>query len=144
VRTTSYSLPDHLHEHVDVVQPTTTFGRFRTDRVISHLSPIAPGELLPSSGTVAIQVPSGSTVQVDPSCNTTVTVTCLKQLYNAVGFNASGTNGNTIGITGYLEQFANIQDLQQFFAEQRPDAVNSTFEVQLINGTHVPCAVVPA
>ena len=81
-----------------------------------------------------ISVPSASGGHVDASCNQTITVTCILELYNAVGFKASATNGNQIGITGYLEQFANIQDLQTFFAEQRPDAVNSTFKTILING----------
>jgi hypothetical protein len=43
-----------------------------------------------------------SGVTVDASCNTTITVTCLKQLYNAVGYVPSGDSKNSIGITGYL------------------------------------------
>ena len=82
-----------------------------------------------------IDVPSASGGHVDASCNQTITITCIQQLYNAVGFKPSAKNGNKIGITGYLEQFANIEDLQTFFAEQRPDALNSTFETVLINGT---------
>ena len=48
-------------------------------------------------------------VAVDPSCNTTITISCLLQLYNAVGFKASAKNGNKVGITGYLGEFANNQ-----------------------------------
>lgn len=80
-----------------------------------------------------IKVPTASGGLVDASCNTTITITCLKQLYNAVGFVPSA-KGNKIGITGYLDQFANIADLQMFFADQRPDAVNSTFTFISING----------
>ena len=39
-----------------------------------------------------------------------------------------------MGITAYLEQFANIEDLQTFFADQRPDALNSTFKFVSVNG----------
>ena len=79
-----------------------------------------------------IVLPNG--IAVDASCNETVTISCLKELYNVGKFNASAKVGNKIGITGYLEQFANIADLQLFYADQRPDAVNSTFEFISING----------
>jgi tripeptidyl-peptidase-1 len=75
-----------------------------------------------------------SGVTVDPSCNTTITVSCLKQLYNAVGYVPSANIGNSIGITGYLEEFANIQDLQTFFADQVPAALNSTFKFISVKG----------
>lgn len=88
-----------------------------------------------SAAAPPIKVPSASGGQVDASCNTTITVSCIQQLYNAVGFKPSGRNGNVIGITGYLEQFANIADLQQFYADQRPDALNSTFKFIPVKGT---------
>lgn len=40
----------------------------------------------------------------------------------------------SIGITGYLDQFANMEDLQLFYADQRPDALNSSFKVVSVNG----------
>lgn len=71
---------------------------------------------------------------VDASCNTTVTIKCLQQLYNAVGYVPSATANNSIAITGYLEEFANKQDLQTFYAEQRPDAVNSSYTFISVKG----------
>jgi hypothetical protein len=47
-------------------------------------------------------VDSVSGVTVDASCNKIITITCLQQLYNAVGFVPSANVGNSIGITGYL------------------------------------------
>lgn len=81
-----------------------------------------------------IKVPTASGGHVDASCNGTITITCLLELYNAVGYTASATSGNKIGITGYLEQFANKQDLQTFFADQRPEAVGFDFNTISING----------
>ncbi|KXN92350.1 Tripeptidyl-peptidase sed2 [Leucoagaricus sp. SymC.cos] len=127
VRTTSYSLPDYVHEHVDVVQPTTIFGRFRGSKSTIVSVEDAP-ELKMSSSSIDI----GNGIMVDPSCNTTVTVNCLKQLYNATDYVAKGKG--SIGITGYLEENANIQDLQTFFAEQRPDAVGSNFTFISVKG----------
>lgn len=119
VRTTSYSLPKYLHEHVEVVQPTTSFGRFK--KQVSTLSIIEDAPL-----------------EAESSCNKTITITCLQQLYNAVGYKPLADGGNRIGITAYLEQYANIQDLQSFYREQRPDALNTTFDYFSINGMLIP------
>ena len=135
VRTTGYSLPEHLHGHVELVQPTTMFSRPRALRTTFRIDDTASAKSVSTSADAPpISVPSASGGHVDASCNQTITITCIQQLYNAVGFTPSATNGNKIGITGYLEQFANEQDLQTFFADQRPDAVGSTFTTVLVNG----------
>ncbi|KAJ3740978.1 peptidase S8/S53 domain-containing protein [Lentinula detonsa] len=131
VRTTSYSLPIHLHEHVDVIQPTTTFARLKSFKSTIHRFDKETGQIVEQSNTPII---SASGISVDPSCNNTVTVTCLKQLYNATELTPSATINNSFGITGYLEQFANLQDLQSFYAIQVPEAVNSSFTVLSIAG----------
>ncbi|EIM87870.1 subtilisin-like protein [Stereum hirsutum FP-91666 SS1] len=129
VRTTSYALPEDLHEHVSGVQPTTMFGRLKPQR--SFISVIDHADSIPeSTGSIT----SGSGTVVDNSCNSTITVTCINELYNVTDFNASATNGNAIGLTGYLEQFANFQDLQDFYADQLPQAVGTNFSVELVNG----------
>ena len=94
-----------------------------------HFSKLAS---VPAQGGGSIKLPGGITV--DASCNTTITPTCLKQLYNAVGFTPSASNGNQIAVTGYLEQFANFADLQSFFKEEVPAAVGSSFKVVSIHG----------
>ncbi|KAF9470028.1 hypothetical protein BDN70DRAFT_940179 [Pholiota conissans] len=65
-----------------------------------------------------------------------ITLGCLAEIYNYTNFypKVLGGDKNKIGITGYLDGFANFQDLQTFFADQLPQAVNSTFEVELVNG----------
>ncbi|KIP08326.1 hypothetical protein PHLGIDRAFT_117314 [Phlebiopsis gigantea 11061_1 CR5-6] len=133
VRTTAYGLPEHLHSHVELVQPTTLFSRFRGMKTTFHFT----GEAVDTSSATsapAISVPSASGGQVDASCNTTITVSCLKQLYNAVGYTPLNNTGNQIAATGYLDQFADLADLQSFFAEEVPDAVGSTFDLVSING----------
>ena len=142
VRTTSYSLPEHLHEHVELVQPTTMFARTKALRTTFRFDEES-GAAFKSAAVSAdtpppISVPSASGGHVDASCNKTITITCIQQLYNAVGFAPDVKHGNEIGITGYLEQFANIADLQTFYADQRPDALNSSFTTILLNGACVP------
>jgi tripeptidyl-peptidase I len=77
-----------------------------------------------------------SGVTVDASCNKTITITCLQQLYNFVGFKPKAF-GNSIGITGYLEEYANYQDLQSFYGDQRPDALGSSYKFYSADGLSV-------
>jgi tripeptidyl-peptidase I len=135
IRTTSYSLPEHLDDHVELIQPTTLFSRFRGMKTSFHFDQ-ASSSSSDAADAPAINVPSASGGHVDASCNTTVTVSCLKQLYNAVGFTPSA-KGNQVAATGYLDQFANFADLQAFYKDQVPAAVNSSFKVVSINGKYI-------
>jgi tripeptidyl-peptidase-1 len=127
------------------------FGRFKKQKSTIFKVTAEKDALAPASKSDPI-VDSVSGVSVDASCNKIITITCLQQLYNAVGFVPSANVGNSIGITGYLvniisldsrmetlhlvqEQFANMQDLQSFFADQRPDALNSSFKFISVNGS---------
>ncbi|KAA1473405.1 tripeptidyl peptidase A [Dentipellis sp. KUC8613] len=134
VRTLSYSLPEDLHAHIDFIQPTTMFARLKGHRTTFrwHSVQESASAPAPSNGTILADAASG--IRVDASCNKTITVDCLKQLYNTVGYKPSETRENAIGITGYLEQNANIADLQQFYRDQVPAAVNSSFKVVLLHG----------
>ena len=76
--------------------------------------------------------PAGN--QIDASCNSSVTISCLKQLYNSVAYNTSATNGNKLGLTGYLGQYANNMDLQQFYQLENPSAYGSNYTFVSING----------
>ncbi|KIP08325.1 hypothetical protein PHLGIDRAFT_127064 [Phlebiopsis gigantea 11061_1 CR5-6] len=133
IRTTAYSLPEHLHGHVELVQPTTLFSRFRPQRAMFHFDQEGQSSTA-ADNAPAINVPSASGGTVDASCNTTVTVTCLKELYNAVGFTPSSNGKNQVACTGYLNEFANLADLQSFYEDQVPAAVNTSFKLVSISG----------
>ena len=128
IRTLSYSLSERVFDHIDLVQPTTMFARMKNQRTSFRWS--AHQDIEPSSNGKEIRLSNG--VMVDASCNSTVTISCLKQLYNAVG--VDGSLNNSIAVTGYLQQFANKRDLQLFYADQRPDAVNSSFSFISVHG----------
>ncbi|KAG2041998.1 peptidase S8/S53 domain-containing protein [Suillus americanus] len=131
VRTTSYSLPEILHNHVDLIQPTTMFARFKAFKsTLFWGNQLQDPVLSTSSGTIT--GPAGN--QVNASCNSTITISCLKQLYNAVAYNTSATNGNQLGLTGYLGQYANNMDLQQFFQLENPSAYGSNYTFVSVNG----------
>jgi hypothetical protein len=80
-----------------------------------------------------------ATWDLDPSNDSVlqITITCLRQLYNAVGYNTSATNGNKIAVTAYLEQYANNQDLQHFFQLENPMAYGSNYTFVSINGKNI-------
>ena len=130
IRTLQYSVPEHVFDHVELIQPTTMFSRMEKQKTTFRWS--SHQDIEKQSDRQRISLPNG--ISVDASCNRTVTITCLKELYNAVGFRTSATNGNQISVTGYLEQFANIADLQLFYANQRPDALNYSFRFISVNG----------
>lgn len=135
MRTTKYSLPAAVHAHVEFVQPTTLFTSPK--KMASNVRLSSQGQTEVDANAPPISVPSAYQGKVDASCNSTITISCLKQLYNIGPYKTSATNGNKIGITGYLEQYANIADLQLFFADQRPDALNSSFQFISVNGEAV-------
>ncbi|KAJ7129281.1 tripeptidyl peptidase A [Mycena epipterygia] len=127
VRTTSYSLPKGLLDHVELIQPTTMFGTFK--KLKSTIHSISETDAKIQSQNLPPVVDLATGVTVDASCNTTITITCLKEIYNAVDFVPSH-EGNSVAITGYLEQNANRADLAAFYADQVPAAAaaNSTFK----------------
>ncbi|KAG1805581.1 peptidase S8/S53 domain-containing protein [Suillus subaureus] len=120
-----------LHNHIDLIQPTTMFARFKAFKSTLHWgNQLQPPVLSTSGGTIT--GPAGN--QVNASCNSTITVSCLKQLYNAVAYNTSATNGNKLGLTAYLGQYANNMDLQQFFQLENPSAYGSNYTFVSVNG----------
>ncbi|KAH9973593.1 subtilisin-like protein [Lactifluus volemus] len=127
MRTTHYSLPTVLSEHVQTVAPTTYFGTPRAFLQTQKLHRTFPKGDLEMRNALAY----GST---PASCSNTITPTCLRALYNTLEYVPSATESNQLGITGYLDQFASYQDLTEFMIQFRPDAVHANFTVEQING----------
>lgn len=105
VRTTTYSLPSVLHEHVSVITPTTYFGTTRT--MMSHVFSQRPAEKWDPTSRIA-----SAQDGVPASCVEDITPSCLFALYNATGYVPKATDKNVLGVAGYLKQFANYADLQ--------------------------------
>ena len=133
VRTTSYSLPEELHSHIELIQPTTYFSSLKGMASTLRISEDPPE--VTSQALSQIEVPSAYKGLVDVNCNYKITISCLQQLYNTVGYKPSAKNGNKIAVTGYLDFFASFSDLQQFYRDQRKDAVGSNFTVIFVNGS---------
>lgn len=123
IRTLEYSLPQELFEHIDLVQPTTRFAQIKPEGNAIHDKQ--------SLGN-AKSVPPPAAVAVD--CNITITPTCLRDLYSIKGFTPDPKKGGFIGVSGFLEEYAQYGDLAQWIPDYAPWAAGANFTWTSING----------
>ena len=138
VRAPAWSLPNHLHKHIDTIQPTNSFmrpaGRRSTLKTVVPLKEIAeaPNPQVPNSP--ASPDPDAS---VAAACNkSAVTPTCLRTLYGTIKYKPQVPGKNQIGLTDFLMEANNRSDVTIFLEKYRPDAVSEaeSFKVDLFNG----------
>ena len=114
IRATSYSLPRILHDHVTVVTPSTYFSLQRPQFKTSFVQSIEeyPSELVGKTIDAVINTGLKTTkLPVDPTCDEKITLSCLNAMYN-ISYTPASTTNNTLGVVGYLNEFANHQDLK--------------------------------
>jgi tripeptidyl-peptidase-1 len=127
LRTREYFIPGELAKHIDLISPTTFFGRTKPQAVLPHaVDQLA--EALPLSQRQTKAWP-GLPVQ---SCTQLIEPLCLMALYNYPHFVASNTSGSRVGFTSFLNQSAMLSDLQLY--QKLYDLPVSNFSVVLING----------
>lgn len=126
-RTLQYSLPAGLHGHVDIVAPTIKFPTTK-----AHRSTIVKDMTIPSAQFGALVSTPHDGLNAT-ACNTTITPDCLKALYKFEHFRASRRNGNQIALAGFLEEYAQHDDLQTFLKAYDAEAVGYDFSEILIN-----------
>ena len=121
IRTLEYSVPEELHQYIDMVQPTTRFGQLRPQTNSVH--------------DVKILGDASTAVAVNGSCNSTITPDCLKSLYHVTDVpNLDPKKVGHMGINGFLEEYARYNDFEQFTTLYAPYLGNSNFTYELING----------
>ena len=109
VRTQAYSLPRVLHGHVGVVSPTTYFGTVKSMRHTHHLEPETP--LFQTSNFITTEALAAAG-PVPSSCNSAITPACLRALYNTTSYVPQAIDQHSLGVAGYLDEYANNADLQ--------------------------------
>lgn len=129
LRTTQYSIPDHLVGDIDLISPTTYFGKSSAARTITSFRPSKRHATTTASKTTSKRA---SSVSVDPSCQTLITPSCIKQLYSVGSYTADPKSGSRVGFGSFLNQSAIYLDLELF--EQRFGIPSQNFSVELING----------
>ncbi|KAE8355424.1 peptidase S8/S53 domain-containing protein [Aspergillus coremiiformis] len=115
LRTTQYSIPDHLTETIDLVAPTVFFGKEQAKVTVPAVSRRLTGRAARSN-----------------TCAQTITPDCLAEMYNFHGYKPSVSSGSRIGFGSFLNESANYADLALY--EQRFNIPAQNFSVELING----------
>jgi tripeptidyl-peptidase I len=121
IRTLQYSIPQALHGYVQMIQPTTRFGQIRTQTSMVLGSMKAKSEYHATGYNTTF-------------CNTTITPDCLRGLYQFDDFLAEPDSRNSLGISGYLNQYAQYAELRRFINEYSPYAQGANFSVVSISG----------
>ncbi|KAJ7093501.1 family S53 protease [Mycena epipterygia] len=125
IRTLEYSIPAALQGHIDFFHPTTSFTR-----------PMASRPKFTAVKKRAAPVTDATPVSnaVPASCATTITPACLQAIYN-IPTTAATQSTNKLGVSGFIEQFANSADLKEFLTSFRTGISSSTtFTLQTLDG----------
>lgn len=120
LRSLSYSIPEHLNQHVDTVQPITRFGDIK-----------AMGSAI-ATAVEFVNASSNSSAFVRGNCDSYETPGCLKQLLP--GSFESETAYGRIGFASFLGQSARYGDLAEFISELAPHSGGLNFSFTEING----------
>ncbi|GAW14051.1 hypothetical protein ANO14919_034430 [Xylariales sp. No.14919] len=116
-RAPSWSLPRHLHDHIDTIQPTNSFFRARNQA---------------SQAFVDAGIFTDPSIQSYPTnpeigavCNTSsVTPQCFETLYKTKGYKPRATGKNKVAFTNYLGEHPIRTDGELFLEKYRPEAVS--------------------
>ncbi|KAI1787575.1 family S53 protease [Ganoderma leucocontextum] len=124
LRTLAYSLPETVKDHVAFIYPTTQF----IEPVKRH-GPVFEVVDLPRVGKRR----RSKRAAVDSSCDTQITPACLQALYN-IPTTAASASGNSLAVSGFIDEIPNKSDLSEFLSVLRPDATAGTFDIVSVDG----------
>lgn len=124
LRTTEYSVPEDVAEHVDLIAPTTYFGKTKAMRALKSgwEAPLARR-----------QEPADChyNLVVDNETYAALTPNCLRTEYNVGNYTPLPSAGSRIGFGSFLNQSAGFSDL--FLFEQHFGIPYQNFSVVLVN-----------
>lgn len=138
IRTLEWSMPEYLREHIDVIQPTTSF--FRTtpqDRYGGILQPdwekkgrLPTYEELWEEDLVErghLDIPTIQELPANPTikdaCNRLAPSSlCLRILYGTFGYQVQNDT-NKLGVVNFLGNNNNRSDIVRYLEMYRPDAL---------------------
>ncbi|KAI3325007.1 tripeptidyl peptidase [Xylariaceae sp. AK1471] len=151
IRTPKWSVPRHLHAHIQMVEPSTAFnrpglaiwrngapdpeweqkGRMPTYEELIEEDHLERGKIIVPS---IDEVPSNPGVR--EACNRlAISPLCLRVLYGTLGYRVQTKTGNSVGIVNFLGETANRSDVELFLQHYRPDVTAAyDFKVQIVAG----------
>lgn len=133
IRTTSWSLPVHLHEHIENIQPTNAFFRSEPKRSSLKIASDwkkADGKGFPSQSSAKY---SASNSSVDSVCDTDlVTPLCLRTFYGTINYTAQVPGQNKVGLNDFLGESNNRSDTKLFLEKYRPEAASAAYSFEVV------------
>lgn len=138
-RTPEWSLPFHLHEHIDVVQPTNSFFRAMPK---SSISGTGAHQLTGEAHSLewwdkvgkGLYGSNGSS-NISSICNISFTTPeCIRTLYGTIDYKPKAAAKNSIAVTNYLNETSYRADIHKFLKLFRPEAAKAanTFPIVII------------
>ncbi|PSR76287.1 tripeptidyl peptidase-like protein [Coniella lustricola] len=130
VRTPKWSLPAHLHDHIDTIQPTNSWFRAKPKSVglkVTKAFGEAPALQYYANGSVA-----------DVCDADAVTPTCIRTLYGTIDYQVQAADKNIAGLTDFLNETNNRNDTYNFLKTYRPEAAEGAYQFKfdsIANGT---------
>ncbi len=118
-------MPDALQSRIAAIVPGTYLGN--SEKFLP-----SPGAERPTRTTVERDEPSKS--KVDLSCQTSITASCLRELYNVGDYAADPKSGSRVGFGSFLNQSALHVDLFQYEDHNKIPRQDFT-SVSIANGT---------
>lgn len=126
IRTTEYSVPQPVFDHIDIIHPTTFFGRTEAFTP-SHFQMAqnwkkmykrqAPEENIPDNAPTGVNEgpPAGTRggkgpFQVSSDCVRGITPKCIKQMYNIGDYRVTTDTKSRMAFSSFLNQSANYQE----------------------------------
>ncbi|CZR64212.1 related to tripeptidyl-peptidase I [Phialocephala subalpina] len=132
VRTSEWSLPSHLHELIDTIQPTTSFMRAKqqtTDHMQFSQPWYPPGYTPPSNATIA------KVCQFFP-----VTIECFRTLYGTIDYTPKVPGLSKVAFNNYLNETPIRPDIELFLEKYRPEAAKTALTFTSIEIADGPAA----
>lgn len=130
VRTPDWSLPAHLHDHIDTIQPTNSWFRAKP-----KASSLKVNQLLNEKPALKYY----SNASVADVCETnSVTPTCRRTLYETIDYVPQSVASNLMGLADYLNETNNRNDTYNMLATYRPEAAAAAYDFEfdsIANGT---------
>ncbi|KAK0120242.1 hypothetical protein ONS95_011648 [Cadophora gregata] len=124
-RAPTWSLPKHLHEHVDAIQPTTSFMRAIKKREVAADATIP----WPYPGIHEARSPALRKVC---TINGT-TPDCFATLYKTKGYVQKAAGKNQIGFNNFLGEIPIRPDTKLFLQKYKPDAVSGAAKFKFVS-----------
>lgn len=154
IRALEWSLPAHLADHIDLIEPVNAFmspraqskyGAPEADWAEEGRMPtyeeLADEDLLDRG---PLEVPAANSLPADPTveqaCNRlAISPLCLRVLYGTLDYEVHAPRGtNSIGIVNFIGEVANRSDIQLYLDRYRKDAATAgaatSFPVNLVAG----------